>query len=117
MTEQREGPTSQQTKYLGYLLVRAHTKGVPHLPVEALSRSQVSEWIDYLKTVVGEEGAKSSSSFLPMRPGTDGYRPALDERPLNAIAGHQHVIEPWQTEDGHEIIECDLDRTTGEDGE
>jgi hypothetical protein len=90
-----------QQKYLGLLLSKAHERGMPYLPIEQLSKAQVSAWIDYLKMVVGEEGAKSSP-FLPVRQGTDGYRPAVSER----ISGHLHEVEPWQTEDGWEILEC-----------
>ncbi len=105
MKEQRlNEPTESQRKYLALLLSRAHERGVPYLPIEALSKAQVSNWIDYLKTVVAvEAGANSSSStFLPIRAGTNGYRPALSE----TIADHLHEIEPWQTEDGWEILEC-----------
>jgi hypothetical protein len=50
-------PTDQQVKYLGHLLVAAREKGnnLPFLPVEALSKQRVSDWIDYLKRIVGEE--------------------------------------------------------------
>jgi hypothetical protein len=80
-TQRQNEPTTNQQKYLGLLLSRAHARGVPYLPIEALSKTQVSAWIDYLKTVVDvEAGAKSSSShFLPIRAGTNGYRPALRE--------------------------------------
>jgi hypothetical protein len=40
-----------------------HPKGVPHLPIKTLSRKQTSDWIDDLKTVVGEGGRTNSSSF------------------------------------------------------
>jgi hypothetical protein len=68
----RAGPSVQQVKYLRYLLARAHERGIPYLPVEALNRGAVSAWIDYLKVFLGEEsgeeggGARrsSSSSFL-----------------------------------------------------
>lgn len=105
MKEQRlNEPTEHQRKYLALLLSRAHERGVPYLPIETLSKAQVSAWIDYLKTVVVvEAGANSSSSsFLPIRVRTDGYRPVLSED----IADHEHEIEPWQTEDGWEILEC-----------
>lgn len=61
-------PTEQQRKYLGRLLVRAHGHGVPYLPTDALSRKQVSDWIDYLKQVVGEEepqGSPTLPRYLP----------------------------------------------------
>jgi hypothetical protein len=48
-------PSERQQKYLGRLLAKAHEHGVPYLPIEQLSRAQVSDWIDYLKMVVGEE--------------------------------------------------------------
>jgi hypothetical protein len=53
-TEQNT-PSERQRKYLGRLLAKAHEHGVPYLPTEQLTRAQVSAWIDYLRTVVGEE--------------------------------------------------------------
>jgi len=103
MKQERIEPTENQRKYLALLLSRAHERGIPYLPIENLSKTQVSAWIDYLKEVVGvEAGANSSSSFLPVRPRSFGYRPALKE----IVPDHQHEIEPWQTEDGWEILEC-----------
>jgi|GEM_PF-2631200 len=62
-----ELPTPQQQKYLGRLLAKAHEYGVPYLPTDALSRKQASDWIDYLKRVVGEEEPSGSSSPRPSR--------------------------------------------------
>ncbi len=74
--EQQRQATDQQVKYLGYLLARARERGknLPYLPVGALSKQAVSDWIDYLKTVVGEEeGEKPSpSSSLSCRCGIGG---------------------------------------------
>jgi hypothetical protein len=50
-------PSERQRKYLGRLLAKTHEHGVPYVPTEQLTRAQVSEWIDYLKLVVGEEDA------------------------------------------------------------
>ena len=114
MTEQRlNEPTPQQTKYLGYLLSRAHELGMPHLNTDGFSRRDVSAWIDFLAgtvvkdiqreqaTEAKEEGAARSPS-LPIRTGTFGYRPPLGE----TTSDHLHEIEPWATEDGWEILEC-----------
>jgi hypothetical protein len=49
MNEQPNIPTAQQRKYLGYLLSRAHERGVRHLPTATLSRQRVSDSIDYLR--------------------------------------------------------------------
>jgi len=58
MTEQLPNtPTDSQRKYLARLLAIAHAHGVPYLPTEQLTRKQVSDWIDYLKTIVPEEVA------------------------------------------------------------
>ncbi len=38
--EQLNEPTPQQTKYLGYLLSRAHELGMPHLETEGFSASR-----------------------------------------------------------------------------
>jgi hypothetical protein len=56
--------TEAQLQYLQYLLARAQALGVPYLTAEALSRRAVSTWIDYLKSVMGEEkeGTTPSSS-------------------------------------------------------
>lgn len=54
-TELQNAPSERQRKYLRRLLAKAHEHGVPYLPTEQLTRAQVSEWIDFLKQVVGEE--------------------------------------------------------------
>src|SRR4051812_3714868 len=102
-------PTSQQAKYLEYMLSRAHERGVPHLPIETLSRKQVSDWIDYLKIVVGEEEPQGSSAYLitPPRdhlPST--YRPPWREMPDED--DHEHVLGTIQRIDGIEQSICCL---------
>jgi len=94
MNEQPNIPTAQQRKYLGYLLSRAHERGVPHLPTATLSRQQISEWIDYLKQVVGEEGEPTGSSPYLVTPPRDrlppSYRPPWRELPDDD--DHEHLV-------------------------
>lgn len=45
-------PTSRQAAYLRYLMTRAHSAGVPYLPIEYLHRDAVEAWIEYLQLVV-----------------------------------------------------------------
>jgi hypothetical protein len=54
MNEQRTytPPTSRQAAYLRYLMTRAHSAGVPYLPIEYLHRDAVEAWIEYLQLVV-----------------------------------------------------------------
>src|SRR5438309_1716816 len=69
--EQLNAPTPQQTKYLGYLLSRAHELGMPHLDTDGFSRRDVSAWIDFLagavvrdiqREQVKEEGKEEGAS-------------------------------------------------------
>lgn len=103
-------PTAQQQKYLGRLLARAHEHGVPYLPTEALSRKQVSDWIDYLKQVVGEEGEPSGSSPYLITPARDqlpaSYRPAWQDLP--DADDHEHLLGTITRADGIEQSICAL---------
>lgn len=108
-TEQPSTPTERQRKYLGRLLAAAHEHGVPYLPTEHLTRAQVSAWIDYLKTVVGEEEPNSSPSgtYLvtpPRARAPDGYRPAYAWVP--EAYDHAHTLDSYLTEDDHEVVYC-----------
>lgn len=101
--------TERQRKYLGRLLAKAHEHGVRYLPTANLTRAQVSAWIDYLKTVVNEEGSTGSPPYLATSPraqAPDGSRPAYQEVP--AAFDHEHMLDMYLTEDDHEIVYCTL---------
>lgn len=91
-------PSAQQLKYLRYLLARAHEKGVPYLPMEALGRSAVSAWIDYLKALVGEEEKNERDS----RPNTGGSPLILpvSEEHWRAMDLEDRLELYWQLVDG-----------------
>lgn len=107
MEKTTEQPTPQQTKYLGYLLSRAHERGVPHLPIASLSRSQVSDWIDYLKPIVEKEQEPKGSppSFTSSRERLPpSYRPPWRELP--DADDHEHLVGTIRRSDGLEQCIC-----------
>jgi hypothetical protein len=100
-------PTDRQRKYLGRLLAAAHQHGVPYLPTEHLTRAQVSDWIDYLKTVVGEDAEEpSGSSPYLVTPAhlPPSYRPPWRELP--DADDHEHVVGTIRRSDGAEQSIC-----------
>jgi len=103
-------PTVQQQKYLGRLLARAHEHGVPYLPTGSLSRKQVSDWIDYLKQVVGEEEEPNGSSPYLITPPRDrlppSSRPAWQDLP--DTDDHEHLLGTIIRADGMEQSICAL---------
>jgi hypothetical protein len=48
-------PTDRQAAYLRHLASRAHSAGMPHLPIDSFTRAQAAEWIDYLHLVLDAE--------------------------------------------------------------
>ncbi len=42
-------PTEKQLEYLKALLAKAHERGLPYLPIDTLSRSNVVAWIEFLQ--------------------------------------------------------------------
>jgi len=110
-TELQNAPSERQRKYLGRLLAKAHEHGVPYLPTEQLTRAQVSAWIDYLRTIVGDdpEEPSGSSPYLvtPARKNApDGYRPPYQELP--AAFDHEHLVGSVKREDGIDESVCVL---------
>lgn len=116
-------PTARQLSYLRYLAGRAHSAGIPYLPIEGLDREAAEAWIDHLLLVVrvhddieqalakpreqGEVEAPASSPYLltPSRSrAPDGYRPPYQDVP--AAFDHEHAIDTYLTEDDHEIVYC-----------
>src|SRR5262245_37609618 len=70
MTDDQDyGQTSQQQRYLGYLLATARQYGIaiPYLP-EGLSRQLTSDWIAYAESILPEEARKEVHRYSDNAP-------------------------------------------------
>ena len=114
-------PTERQAAYLRHLAARAHEAGMPHLHIASFTRSQASEWIDYLRLVVtaeehvrealarGKVAEQTSAPYLVTPPRDElpsSYRPPWQELP-NADQ-HEHLVGSVKREDGIEEAVCVL---------
>ena len=114
-------PTDRQQAYLRHLASRAHEAGMPHLHIASFTRSQASEWIDYLRLVVeaeervretlarAKEAAEQSAAYLVTPPRDElpsSYRPPYD--PLPKADDHEHLVGSVMREDGIEESVCVL---------
>lgn len=118
-----EQPTDRQQAYLRYLASRAHEAGMPHLHIASFTRSQATEWIDYLCLVVEAEArvretlerartaaAEQSAAPYLLTPPRDRlpptYRPPYDLLP--PAEDHEHLVGSVKREDGVEESVCVL---------
>ena len=114
-------PTERQEAYLRHLASRAHEAGMPHLHIASFTRSQASEWIDYLRLVVeaeervrevldrAKEAAEQSAAYLvtpPREQLPNTYRAPYD--PLPRAEDHEHLVGSVTREDGIEESVCVL---------
>jgi len=100
-------PTERQQAYLRHLAARAHDAGMPHLQIASFTRAQASEWIDYLKQVVGEEEPTGSSPYVVTPPRDrlpPSYRPPWRELPDDD--DHEHLVGTITRADGEEQSLC-----------
>jgi hypothetical protein len=104
-------PTHRQLSYLRYLLSQAHRTGLPYVPIWAFSRANADAWINYLQDVLRAQEAIDAAlaPYLKTPPRDklpDGYRPPWDASP--PAFDHEHSIDTWETEDGHDVVYCTL---------
>ena len=116
-------PTDRQSAYLRHLAARAHESGMPHLHIASFTRSQASEWIDYLRVVVEAEervrailerartaAAEQSAAPYLVTPSREqlpaSYRPPWEDLP--PADDHEHLIGSVKREDGLEESVCVL---------
>lgn len=122
-TQVLNAPTDRQAAYLRHLASRAHDAGMPHLPIASFTRSQATEWIDYLRLVVEAEArvrhllerarretAADAAAPYFVTPARDQlpecYRPPWQDLP--AAFDHEHLVGSVKREDGVEETVCVL---------